>query len=755
MHDTSPDLSTRYADAERCSPANLKKLIDSPVVAPVWIGETDVFWYQDLRDGVAEYVLVDAAAGTQSRAFDRARLADALKGALDDEVDPDALGIVHLEPVDGGLRLVLKGKSIEVALPDYTVTVLGDQSPLETHSPDGRWSVFLHEHDLYVRDRATEQVRRLTTDGEAAFTYGTIPDWAVAQTQQKLGITLPPTVVWSPDSSRFVTHRLDQRRTGLMHLVRSSPDEGGRPTLLSNHYACVGDPTEDLPTTEQVVFDCASGTATWAKQEPQVVQFVPPSAYARVWWKKDGSRYYVIQTDRADRWARLNEIDATTGEVTLRVEESSPTMVLLSSVYAEHNIRALETGEVLWWAQRPEWGHLYLYGADGSSRQLTSGDWVVRKVVFVDEEDRRVVFTAAGRLPGSDPYLTELCSVSLDGGDITTITSDGLDHDTSPSLTGRFFVDNTSRYDVPNAAVLRDRTGAVVMELSQADPSRLLAAGFSPPERVVVTSADGVTDVYCSVYTPHDFDPSKKYAVLDEVYPGPQCSATPLRYPLSGGILTATSEWPVYGALGFVVVVVDGRGSALRTKSFQDAARQEAGGLFVDDHVAAIQQLAATRPWMDLQRVGIMGHSAGGWASTRAILQRPDFFSVAVSGCGNHDNRVNHVGWAEKFYGVAEDFDFAAQANSSWADRLEGKLCLIHGEMDDNAVPHGTMRLVDALIAANKDFDLLMIPNAIHQGALRNGYWVRRRWDYLVTHLMGKTPPAGYRVADLPDPSLI
>jgi dipeptidyl aminopeptidase/acylaminoacyl peptidase len=363
------------------------------------------------------------------------------------------------------------------------------------------------------------------------------------------------------------------------------------------------------------------------------------------------------------------------------------------------------------------------------------------------------VFTAAGRLPGSDPYLMELCSVSLDGGEITTITSDGLDHDPSPSLSGRYFVDNTSRYDSPNVAVLRDRNGQVVMELEKADATKLYEAGWAPPERVVVKAADGVTDIYAHVYKPVDFDPSQKYPVLDDVYQGPQSSAAPLRFPGSGGVMTACPEHPILTSLGFVVVIVDGRGTPLREKSFQDAARLDNGSLFVHDHGAAIEQLAADRPWMDLTRVGIHGHSAGGHSSTRAILVRPDFFHVAVSSCSNHDNRVNHVGWAEKYYGTAEDFDFEAQSNASLADKLEGKLLLIHGEMDDNAVAASTIKLVDALIAANKDFDFLMVPNAVHAGVVLNGYWVRKRWDYLVQHLMGETPPAGYLVPDVPLPS--
>ena len=747
------DIATRYANAEKFNPRGWRGLIDSPQVRPNWIGDTDTFWYENLRDGQSEYVLVDAAASTKAPAFDNARLAEALKGVVEGEVDPGALAVTELEPIDGGLRLTAKGQRVEVDLDTYTVTALGAANPLETVSPDRRWALFVQDHNLFVRDLETEEVRQLTTDGEPGLGYGAFPDFATAQMQQKLGITLPPLVVWSPDGSRFITYRLDQRQVALMHLVRSTPEDGGRPQLLSYHYACSGDPVENLPTVEHVVFDVASGDAVVAKGGPKVVGFVPPSAYGRVWWNDDASAYYVIYNNRDDSHVWLELVDAATGAVRTVIDKTSPTQVLVAAAYGEHTARTLSTGEVLWWAQEGDWGHLYLHSNDGSVTQLTDGDWVVRKIISVDEEARRVVFAAAGRLPGSDLYLQELCSVSLAGGEITTITSDGLDHEALASPSGRFFVDNTSRFDTPNVAVLRDRTGEVVLELEQADPTKLYEAGWRAPERVVVKGADGVTDIYATVYKPHDFDPTKKYAVLDEVYPGPQCNATALRFPQSGGPLIGTAENPVFGALGFVVVVVDGRGSALREKSFQDLARRADGGLFVDDHVVAIEQLAADRPWMDLDRVGIMGHSAGGFAAARAILQRPDAFTVAVASCGNHDNRVNHNGWAEKFYGNADDFDFASQANSSLADRLEGKLYLIHGEMDDNAVPHSTMRLVDALIAANKDFDLLIVPNALHQGVLTNGYWVRKRWDYLVEHLMGETPPAGYRIADVPMPS--
>ena len=746
-------ITERYKAAEAFSPLGLRTLINSPNVQPNWIRDTDTFWYRNLVAGKPEFVLVDAATGDRRPAFDHARLAEALKGVLDGAVDADSLPIIELDTVDGGLRLVARGQRVEVDLDSYTVTALGPVLPHENVSPDGRWALFVQDHDLYVRTVATDEVRRLTTDGEDGYEYGVLPEFASKKLQQDLGITIPPLVVWSPDSSRFATHLLDQRKVGLMHLVRSAPPGGGRPSLLSYRYAVAGDPDENLATSEYVVFDPASGERTKADCAPAMVPFVPMIGYDQLWWSGDGSKVYFLTTSRGDRRAWLNELDAGTGAVRVLLEETSPAHVQLSPTHFERNARVLASGEVLWWSQRADWGHLYLYGTDGSVRTLTEGDWLVRKVVSVDEEDRRVVFTAAGRLPGSDPYLQELCSVSLDGGDITTLTSDGLDHEVTASPSGRFLVDVTSRYDVPTVSVLRDRAGAELTVLERADDTALRAAGWTAPERAVVKAADGVTDVYCSIWKPHGFDPAKKYAVLDEIYPGPQNQSCALRFPGSGGVMVGANEGPVFAALGFVVVAIDGRGSALRERSLQDHARRSGAALFPDDHAVAVQQLAATRPWMDLDRVGVMGHSAGGYGSTRVLLERPDVYKVAVSSCGNHDNRVNHAWWGEKFFGLADEFDFEQQSNASLADKLEGKLFLIHGDDDDNAVPHGTMRLVDALIKANKDFDLLIVPNAPHGGVLLNGYWVRKRWDYLVQHLMGEAPPAGYRIADVVPPS--
>ncbi|WP_158605602.1 S9 family peptidase [Amycolatopsis panacis] len=747
-----PDLAARYAQAEQMLPHKMRELISSAGLVPTWVGGTETLWYLNRVGKGHEFVLVDAEAGTRRPAFDHTRMAEALAKALETEFEPDKLPVIDIEPRDGAVRLIVNGVRVDVDLGSYTVTVLGEFRTDEEPSPDGRWAVVCREHNLFVRDTETGEERQLTTDGEDGYAYAGMTDQVAALVmQENIGLKMPPMVVWSPDSTRFVTHRLDQRGVELMHLVRASPFDGGRPRVLSYRYALPGE--EKVASAEFFAFEAATGKQVKADYGPVTMPFVPATAYSWVWWSKDQTKAYWLSNDRGDHNVALHEFDVATGAVEVLVTESSTSHILYGPQQQDRNIRTLSTGEVLWWSQRTGWGHLYRYDRDGTVTTLTSGDWMVRHVVTIDEDARRVVFTAGGQDPEADPYLQQLCSVSLDGGPVEAITSDGLDHSVTPSQSGRYFVDLTSRWDVPAVVVLRDRAGAVVTELERSDATALYEAGWTAPERAVVKAADGETDVYCAVYRPLDFDPGKTYPVLDCVYPGPQISCAPMRFPTTQGPFTGSvagfNHPECFAALGFVVTVVDARGSALRSQPFQDFSRVSGNAVFVDDHVSAIKQLAESRPWMDLDRVGVYGYSAGGYASARAILQAPEFYKVAVSSAGNHDNRLNHSWWGEKFFGLPEDFDFARQANVSLADQLQGKLLLIHGEMDDNATPHGTMRLVDALMKADKNFDMLIVPNADHHMMVHRTYFIRRRWDYFVQHLMGETPPV-YQLEEVP-----
>ncbi|HVT65398.1 MAG TPA: DPP IV N-terminal domain-containing protein [Mycobacteriales bacterium] len=751
------DMLERYQAAEAMLSHKLKDVIPTPYVGSHWIPGTETFWYKRGH----EVVLVDCEGQTKRPLFDLSLLAKAISEAIGAELPAEVFAALPFELNDGKYQVSLGEEArFEVNLETYEVTTLPEIPKYSTVSPNGKWALFYRDHNLWVFDTATSEERQLTFDGEDAYEYGGMTGNTGVHTMRANNeFELTPSVIWAADSTRFYTHRLDEREVAETYLVRSAPFDGGRPELMKFRYSMPGEAHQ--ASSAIFVFNAETGDVVQAKCDPIWSPFVNAIGYGWVWWSADQSTIYWISTTRGDRTAKLNTFDATTGEVATVLEETSNSQILFGPQQQDCNIRTLSNGEVIWWSQRTDWAHLYLYGTDGSVKTLTSGDWYVRSVVVVDEEARSVVFTGAGREPGSDPYLQELYSVSLDTGEITTITNDGLDHHVlkfpsgaNASDSGKYFVDNTSRWDVPNVAVVRDRTGAVVMELEQCDPTALYAMGWTAPERAVVKAADGVTDIYCGVYKPHDFDPAKKYPVLDTIYPGPQISTSALRFPLAGGINVAVhmafSEPWSFAALGFVVVAIDQRGAALRRKSFQDATRVNGGIVFVEDHVTAIKQLAETRPWMDLDRVGTYGISAGGYASTRLILEANDFYKVCVSGEGNHDDRINHAWWGEKFFGLVDEFDYEKHANVSVVDRLKGKLLLMHGELDDNALYHNTIRLAKALIEANKDFDLMVMPNADHFMMINRAYFLRRRYDYFVEHLMGETPPKEFQLDEIP-----
>jgi dipeptidyl aminopeptidase/acylaminoacyl peptidase len=740
------DLAARYAAAEALLPHQWKTLVDAGRVKPNWVGDSDRFWYRNTRAGTTEFVLVDPDAGTRAPAFDHERLAASLAALLDQSVSATALPFAAIDLRDGVVRFAVGTQQIDCDLDSYACTVVGDApATTEVVSPDGRWAALVRDHNLFVRERSSGEERQLTTDGAADHAYAEGPDVTkMLVLLGSLGASPPPVVAWSPDSTRLLTQRTDQRELEWMHLVQSSPPDGSRPKLLSYRYAMVGDP--NLATGELHVFDVATGASV--KAPPILTPYMSPISIRQAFWSKAGDAVYFLDADRGEKHVHLRALDPATGEIRTLLEETSDQQVQTGAMMTALSARVLASGEVVWWSERSGWGHLYLYDTAGNARALTSGDWVVRDLVAVDEQARVAVVTAGGREPGVDPYVRGLYRVSLDGGDVEPIADDELDHDAVGSPSGRFLVDVASSLDTPGISTVRDTSGKVVAELERGDASRLLAAGYEPPERFTVKAADGVTDLYGVLFKPQGLDPSAKYPVLDDIYPGPQVGAAGVRFPRSGGFSPADHAASFTG-LGFAVVVVDARGTPLRSKAFQEHSRGTREGDWVEDHVAALQQLAERHAWLDLDRVGIYGHSGGGYASTRAILRRPDFFKVTVAMAGDHDDHTYHAMWGEKYIGWADEVDYAGQSNSSLVESLEGKLFLIHGELDDNVTPHLTMRLVDALMKANKDFDLLIVPNAEHAGLEHQAYWLRKRWDYFVQHLQGETPPA-YRIADIP-----
>ncbi len=748
----------QYQAAEQLlrRPARPGELVVAGRIRPQWTDGGDRFWYKVSDGAGARFVLADAAAGTRAPAFDHARLAAALTAAAGQPVDPEALPFHAIVPGDDAVEFFALGEYWRCRLDTYTcerAEFTPPGNPLAVPSPDGTLAVSLRGHDLWVTSPADGREWALTTDGEPAYQYGTSPECVGNGTLlRKFGIPhLPPAVAWSPDSTKVLTHRTDERDVRQTHLIEAAPADGGLPRLHSQRYPYTGD--EHLPRAELVVLDAATGKAVRAQAEPLLMPMVSPIMAGWAWWAGDGSAVYFLAQPRDRRTLTLHRLDPATGEVTTVLSETGPTRVEPNQWLYDPPIVRMLDGEVLWYSQRDGWGHLYRYDlATGELLgQVTAGQWAVRQILHVDEAARVVYFTASG-LVEADPYRRSVCRVGLDGSGFARLTDDDQDHIVTVSPNGAYLVDAASTVDTPPVTTVRDWTGRVLAELERADIGRLPATGWTPPERFRVKAADGVTDIYGVLHRPHGFDPSRRYPVVDTIYPGPQVNRVDPCFDPGGMGLDAD---PI-AALGFVVVAIDGRGTPGRSKAFHDASYghlADAGGLA--DHVAALRQLAETRPWLDLDRVGAFGHSGGGYATVRAMLDFPEVYKVGVAMSGSHDPHCFSMDFVESYDGTDNPEAWARTSNVAIADRLAGRLLLVHGELDDRVHPDHTLRLADRLIAAGKDFELLIVPGAEHMFIDCLAYVRTRGWDFLVRELMGEQPPA-YRPAPIVlDPELL
>jgi dipeptidyl aminopeptidase/acylaminoacyl peptidase len=683
-----------YERAERLRLSNRAKLVPGAKVRPRWLEGGTRFWY---RAG-EEIVLVDPSARTRT--------------------------VLDAEPV-----------AAPRVPPD----------PLEVSSPDGRRSVVRRGWNLSLRSLETGDEQPLTTDGVEGYSYGNQADaLGYGVLMRRFGLPhLPPMVAWSPDSTRVLTHRTDQRGLQLQHLVEAVPPDGGRPALTTARLAMPGDESPAL--AELIVFDVETGGAVRARGEPLLMPLHSPVFWKRAWWAADGSAVFYVEQSRDVRTLRLKRLDPGTGDVRTLVEEraeprAEPSQLLLHTP----TVAVLSSGDVLWFSQRDGWGHLYVHsGVTGEAHhQVTSGEFVVQQILRVDE-DEQVAYVIVSGLVADDPYRRQVCRVGLDGSGFTRLGDDDLDHTVLVPDAGTYYVDSASTVADPPVTTVRAWDGRVLVELERADASLLRAAGWTPPTRFRTTAADGEIDVYGALYLPPDLDPSQRYPVLDHIYPGPHLT----RVAPSFEQLSMFDDTESIAALGFVVVAIDGRGTPARSKAFHDVSHGRLGDAgSLDDHVAAIRQLAETRPWLDLDRVGIFGLSAGGFATVRALCTRPDFYKVGVAENGNHDQRIYHLGWGETYVGPFDERVYAGSSNPDVAHQLEGKLLLIVGEQDDNVYPQHTLRVVERLIAADKDFDLIVVPGAEHFFVGYEYYVRRRKWDFLVRNLLGAEPPPGYRL---------
>jgi dienelactone hydrolase len=741
-----------YAQAERYMVYNTRPLVDHDVSTVHWLDDTH-FWYLDHDASGDQYKQMDASDGKVSPLLDQAKLAAALSKASGKPVKADKLGIMDFRvAADGrddidvhGTHYLCDLKGAGQCVDKSKVVKTGAEPGVL--SPDRKQEAFIRNWNLWVRDVATGKETQLTTDGVENFGYAT-DNAGWKHTDNAI-------LEWSPDSKQIATFQQDQRKDGDMYLVTTKV---GHPELQSWKYPLVGD--KNVTMIERVIIDVPAHKVVRLKMEPDQhrsslcddVSCGEDGGWDDVKWAPDGKTLAFVSTSRDHKHETFRIADATTGEVRTVFHEDVPT-------YYESGNGAVDwrylpgTHEAIWFSERNNWGNLYLYDlTDGKLKHaITTGDGNVTEVLKVDEKTRTVWFRGVGRSSGVQPYYQQFWKVSLDGGDPVLLSPEPADHIVTMSDDGKYFVDSYSTTDKPPVTVLRDANdGHTVATVAKADISRLLATGWQPPQQIIVKARDGKTDIYGLMYKPTHFDPSKKYPVIDYIYPGPQTGSV-----YTYGFAVSQADHQSVAELGFIVVAIDGMGTPWRSKSFHDAWFGNMGDNTLPDQVTAIKQLAQRYPWIDINRVGIWGHSGGGNASTDAMFRYPDFFKVGWSESGNHDNREYEDDWAEKWQGLLVTnkdgtSNYDDQANENMAKNLKGKLMLVHGSIDDNVPPYNTLLVVDALIKANKDFDMLYIPNVHHGYAAATPYATRRRWDYFVTYLAGDTPPVEYQLKAWP-----
>ena len=732
---------------------------------PTWLGTTHRFYYRrSVADG-HEFITVDADTRQKQRSFDHTRLADALSKATNPST-PLRAGRTYTatqlpfqsftfnEPLSA-IEMTIDGARWTCVLADYscrtpeppppgeirrgiTGPVRGDLSNLTPRprlSPDGKWMAFIDNYNVAIRpfggdpstssgsSRARSRGDKrtvLSTDGSEGNYY----DGA--------------SIVWSPDSTRLAAYRVRPGFRRLVHYVSSSPEDQLQPEHWAIQYAKPGD---QLDLEQPVLFEVRSQKQVTIDSR----LFANPFDLSELVWRKDSRGFTFEYNQRGHQAFRVIEVDAQTGAARAVIAEEPKTFF-----YYNRSAATLQAGkryrydladgkEVVWMSERDGWNHLYLIdGTTGAVKtQITKGPWPVRHVIKVDEEKRQLWFSAGGLAAGKDPYFQHYYRINLDGTGLTPITSADANHTVEFSSDMTLYVDHYSRVDLASVAELKRADGSLVAEIERGDLTALVRAGWRPPEAFVAKGRDGSTDIWGLVWKPTRFDPAKKYPVIEYIYAGPHGTHTPKSF-------SATSDMQAQAELGFIVVQMDGMGTSNRSKAFHDVAWQNIKDAGFPDRILWHQALAAKHPWYDISRVGIYGGSAGGQNAMAALLFHSDFYKVAVSYAGCHDNRMDKIWWNEQWMGWPIGPQYSASSNVDHAANLQGKLLLIVGELDTNVDPSSTLQVVAALLKANKNFDYLMIPGAEHnagRGGEYADYGERKRFDFFVRHLMGQDPP--------------
>jgi len=735
-----------YAHAEKFMGYNTNPLVYHSI-RPAWLPDGR-FWYRNAGPDGSAFVVFDPAKGKGEPAFDHELIAAAISKATGKKYDKAHLPFMGFEYSADGQSISfnagakhwacdLKGNACTEDKSDTNVAAAGGRgrgAREQVLSPDKKRAAFLRNYNLWVKDVASGKETQLTTNGVKDYGYATDnAGWIQSDN---------PVLIWSPDSRKIATFQQDQRKVGDMYLVETKV---GHPTLMAWKYPLPGD--ADVTMIERVIIDVDAAKVVRMQMPPDQHRSTlcdhivcRDTEWVDVQWALDSASLVFVSSSRDHKQANLRVTDAATGAVRDVLEEKVATQYESGQGRANWHYLA-GSNEVIWFSERDGWGHLYLYDfATGKLKnKITSGDWGVLQIVHLDEKARTIYFMASGREKGN-PYFDHLYRVGLDGKDLTLLTPEDGNHVVEFSPSKKFFTDTYSQADVPPVTVLRDSAGKLVATVEKADVSALQAAGWKPPVPITVKARDGVTDLYGLMFKPTNLDPNKKYPVINHVYPGPQGGSVG-----SWNFASARGDAQALAELGFIVVEIEGMGNPQRSKKFHDFYFANMGDNTLPDQIAGMKQLAQQNKWIDIDKAGIWGHSGGGYATADAMFRYPDFFKVGISESGNHDNREYEDDWGERYQGLLErkadgTSNYDDQANQNLAKNLKGHLLLAHGTMDDNVPPYNTLLVVNELIKANKDFDLLLLPNR-HHGYASEPYMVRRRWDYFVRYLMGAEPP--------------
>lgn len=779
-----------YALAARFSPDKISKMLFSTNVDPHWLKLSDRFWYTyETREGKYWYI-VDAARGTKQKLFDNAKLAAEITKIVKDPFDAQHLPIERLKFIkdENTIQFEIKSSIDEIkkdttkrapgaprpeAKPEKKIfyfeynlitgalTELKDyQKPKDrltwaSFSPDQRYIIFSKKHNLYWMDSANyrkAQIKeedstivehQLTTDGAENYSYGGGANETNVEKERNRDKRKPVFILWSPDGKYFTISRTDSRKVKDLWVINNIADP--RPTLETYKYQMPGE--KEAPLRELYVFNFETKTnkkirLSRFKDQEVGAWPAPPLQKQRddenraSIWLGTNEKFYLSITSRDLKRIDIGEVNIATDTAVTLVEERMNT-------YVETRRVGLINGgkELIHWSERDGWAHFYLYDENGKLKnQITSGPFHCEDIESIDEKNRVLYFTANGREPNQDPYYLNLYRVNFDGTGLKLLTRSEFENNSSMDDNSRYFVNTSSRVNTAPVSVLQDNTGRVIMELEKTDMSGLFEAGYKFPEPFKVKAADGITDLYGVMYKPFNFDSTKKYPIITYVYPGPQTEAVNKAFGRGMDRVDRLAQ------LGFVIITVGNRGGhPSRSKWYHNYGYGNLRDYGLADKKTAIEQLSYRYSFIDVNKVGIHGHSGGGFMSTAAMLVYPDFFKVAVSSAGNHENNIYNRWWSEKHHGVKEQvsdkgdtsFIYAIEKNSELAKNLKGHLMLSHGDIDNNVHPANTLRMANALIKANKRFELVVLPGQRHGFGNMTEYFFWKMADYFTEHLLG------------------